>query len=87
MNEESEFLSALKSGASVMVKVRPSAQKTCLKGRLDDGTWKVDIAAVPEDGKANEELVRYLAEMCRVSRSMIEVVSGQTSRLKVVRIV
>lgn len=86
MNDESEFITALLSGTSVTVKVRPSAQKTCLKGRLDDGTWKIDVAAVPEDGKANEELVRYLAEMCGVSRSMVEVVSGQTNRLKIVRL-
>ncbi len=86
MNEESELLWALKSGASVTVKVRPSAQKTYLKGRLDDGTWKIDVAAVPEDGKANDELIRYMAEMCGVSRSTVELVSGQTARLKVLRI-
>lgn len=68
------------------VKVRPSASKTTPKGVLADGTLKIDIAATPEDGKANEELVRFLAEEFDVDRSSIAVISGQTSRRKMVKI-
>ncbi len=67
-------------------KVRASAQRTQFKEILDDGTVKIDVAAVPEDGKANEELIRFLAQEFDVGRSNIEIVSGHTSRIKVVRI-
>jgi hypothetical protein len=48
---------------------------------------KVRIAAVPERGKANEELCRLLADHFRVSQASVSVVSGKTSTLKLVRIV
>lgn len=69
------------------VKVRPSASVTKFKDVLDDGTLKIDIAAVPEDGKANEELVRFLALDFGIERSNVQIVSGMTSKKKVVRLV
>ncbi len=69
---------------TLTLKARPSAQKTKFKGVLDDGTIKIDVAAVPEDGKANEELVRFLRGEFDVKN--VEVLTGQTGRLKVVRI-
>jgi uncharacterized protein YggU (UPF0235/DUF167 family) len=48
--------------------------------------WKLDLAAPPVDGKANEECVRYLAELAGVPRSRVKVVTGAGSRVKVVEI-
>ncbi len=69
------------------VKVRPQAQKTTFRTPLSDGTLKIDLAAVPEDGGANEELVRFLSEEFEVSKSEVRIFSGQTSRKKVIRVV
>ena len=68
------------------VKVRPKAAQTEFKGLLADGTLKVDLCAVPEDGKANEELIRFLAKHFNVPKSNIEILSGQTSKKKRIRI-
>lgn len=68
------------------VRVRPQAAKTCFKKPLANGTFKIDLAAVPEDGEANAELVRFLAEAFGVERSAVEIASGKTSRMKTVRI-
>ncbi len=68
------------------VRVRPQAQTTCLKKPLTDGTLKIDLAAVPEDGAANEELIRFLAYQFDVPRASVELVSGQTARKKMIRI-
>ena len=78
----------LKIEGSVMfdVKVRPSAARTVIKGILADGTLKIDVAAVPEDGKANAELVRFLAEEFGVGKVNVEVVTGHTSSRKKIRI-
>lgn len=71
---------------SFSVKVRPQAQMTAFRKSLEDGTLKIDLAAIAEDGAANEELVRFLAQEFGVRESQVEILSGQTSRLKVIRI-
>lgn len=69
------------------VKVRPQATRTCFKQPLADGTLKIDLAALPEDGEANEELVRFLAEEFSVGKENIEIVSGKAARMKILRVV
>ncbi len=82
------YKSALKREGvlTLVINVRPSAATTRFKETRDDGSLKIDIAAPPEDGKANEALVRYLAEEFAVPRSSVELLSGHTSRRKVVRV-
>jgi uncharacterized protein (TIGR00251 family) len=65
--------------------VHPRAKKSGLTGRFGEA-WKLDLAAPPVDGKANDECVRYLAELAGVPRSRVRVVTGATNRLKVVEI-
>jgi uncharacterized protein (TIGR00251 family) len=75
----------LKTGqTSITVRVRPGASETLIKGVMADGTIKIDLAAVPEDGKANAELLRFLAQDCEIPHA--EIVSGHTGRKKVIRI-
>ena len=70
----------------LQVKVIPRAQRTEVVGPMADGTLKVKVAAVPEDGKANEELCRTLATCFKVPRASVEVIAGQTSTRKIVRL-
>ena len=69
--------------ARVSVKVHPRAKRTRLAGRFGDA-WKLDLAAPPVDGKANEECIRFFAELAGVPRSRVRIVTGATSRLKVI---
>lgn len=71
---------------SFAVRVHPGAQRTKVKGILADGTVKIDVAAEREEGKANAELVRFLAEEFGVPRSHVEILKGQTAKTKVVRV-
>jgi uncharacterized protein (TIGR00251 family) len=71
--------------ARVTVKVHPRAKRTALAGRLGDA-YKLDLTAPPAEGKANEECIRFFAELAGVPRSCIRIVSGQTARLKVIEI-
>jgi uncharacterized protein (TIGR00251 family) len=52
----------------------------------EDGALKIRLTAPPVDGAANEALIKFLAEALSISRSRVEIVAGQTSRQKVVRI-
>ena len=69
--------------ARITVKVHPRAKRTAVTGRFGE-SFKLDLAAPPADGKANEECVRYLAEVAGVPRTRVRIVSGQTARMKVV---
>lgn len=69
-----------------IVRIHPGARKTEVTETLSDGTIKIDIAAVPEDGKANAELMNFLAEAFQVSAHQIAILSGVTARRKLIRI-
>ena len=71
--------------ARLTVKVHPRARRSAVTGRLGDA-WKLDLTAPPTEGKANEECVRFLAELVGVPRARVRVVTGLTSRTKVVEI-
>ena len=67
------------------VRVKPRASKSRVLGTRD-GVLEVAVAAPPVDGAANEELVRTLAEHYGVPKRAVEIVSGETSRVKIVRV-
>jgi uncharacterized protein (TIGR00251 family) len=68
------------------LRITPKASKTEWAGRMDDGAWKLKVAAVPEKGKANDEIVRFLAREFSVSRRQITILSGATSQRKLISI-
>ena len=67
------------------IKAVPGASKSGL-GEVSGGRLKVKIAAAPEDGKANEELRSFLARTLDIPKKDIVVVSGEKSRLKILRL-
>jgi len=71
--------------ARVTVKVHPRARRSGIAGRFGDA-WKLDLAAPPVDGKANDECVRFFAELASVPRARVRIVMGATSRTKVVEV-
>lgn len=52
----------------------------------DGSLVTVRLTAQPLEGKANEELVRYLSEVLKVKRSAIKIVRGEKDRRKIVDI-
>ena len=70
----------------LQVKAIPNASKSEIVGFEGDGALKIKLRAVPEDGKANKELVKLLSKQCGISKSCIGLMSGETSRHKRLRI-
>lgn len=64
------------------VKVIPRAKRSEVIGLMADGALKVKVAAVPEDNKANEELIRTLSTHFQVPANTIKILSGHTSTRK-----
>ena len=71
--------------ARITVKVHARARRTRVAGRVGDA-WKLDLAAPPVDGKANEACVRFFAGLAGVPQSRVRIVLGLTNRTKVIEI-
>lgn len=65
------------------LRVSPGSRRPGIAGRHGDA-WKVRVAEPPEDGKANEAVLRLLADTLDLPRSSVALVSGQSSRDKIV---
>jgi uncharacterized protein (TIGR00251 family) len=70
---------------SFRVRVQPRASRTELAG-LHGEAIKIRIAAPPVDGKANDECRRFIAKLIGVAAASVEIVAGESSRDKVIRI-
>jgi uncharacterized protein len=66
----------------IQVKVTPKSQKPRVV-KLDDGSYKVYVRSVPEDGKANEEAQKLLAQYLNTGVQSIQLIQGFTHRNKV----
>ena len=73
------------AGLLLYLRVQPRASRNEIVMR-DDGSIKVRLTAPPVEGAANEALVDFLADRLSIAKSQVEIISGQTSRDKVVRI-
>jgi uncharacterized protein (TIGR00251 family) len=69
----------------IRLRVTPGAARSRVVGRHGDG-WKVRVAAPAENDKANDALVRLLADWVGLPRTGVELVSGHTRRDKIVEL-
>jgi uncharacterized protein (TIGR00251 family) len=72
-------------GVTIHVRVHPRAKKNAVTGVIGDAL-KLSLTAPPIEGRANEAVIDFFAELLRLPRSSITIAAGQTSRNKVVRI-
>jgi len=72
--------------ATLRLYIQPGAKRSCFKGMHGD-RLKLAIAAPPVDGKANQVLVAFLAEVLSIPKRDITLHSGETSRFKTVEVV
>jgi uncharacterized protein (TIGR00251 family) len=79
---------AHKNGVTAAVRLTPGAKTEAWHGlmEVEDGkqALKISVRAVPEDGKANEALLAFLADAWGVPRNSLSLLSGATSRRKTV---
>jgi uncharacterized protein len=69
----------------VRLRVSPGASRSGIAGRHGDA-WKVRVSAPPEDGRANDAVVRLLAAELQLPARDVALVSGQRSRDKIVEL-
>lgn len=80
-----DWCSVVPRGIRLMVQIMPNAKKSEVIGVLDDAL-KIRLHAQPIEGKANEALVRYLADALGVPKSAVTITHGHTSKRKMIEI-
>jgi len=74
------------AGITLAVRAHPGAKKTAIIGTYGEGEnaqLKIAVQAPPVEGRANQALVEFLAELFSVTRAQVALVSGELSRSKV----
>ena len=67
-------------GNLVHIKISPNAKKNEIIKTSQE--TKIKITAQPVDGKANKELIEFLAKTFKIPKTFIEIVKGDTSKEK-----
>ncbi|MBN1803822.1 MAG: DUF167 domain-containing protein [Sedimentisphaerales bacterium] len=76
----------IEGGIVFTAKIVPGSSGPTRFCGLLDGMLKVKVSAAPEKGKANKDLVKFLAERLGVKKNAISIISGQTSPVKHIQI-
>jgi uncharacterized protein (TIGR00251 family) len=72
-------------GIRLAVQITPNAKKTETTEVLGD-VLKIRLQAQPIEGKANEALIRFVADMLDVPRSAVSITHGHTNKRKTIEI-
>lgn len=67
----------------LFVKVKPNAKKEAVE-KLDDMHFAVSVKAPPAGGKANQAVLRVLADYFGVASSRLEIIAGHAARRKII---
>lgn len=73
-------------GVTLAVRAQPGAKKTAITGVYGEGPaaqLKIAVQAPPIEGRANQTLIGFLADLFSVPRSRIELIAGESSRGKI----
>lgn len=84
------YLQEAAEGIRVAVHIVPGSATNTIVGMIGDESTgyalKIKIAAVAEDGKANQALLKFLAKTFHIAPSDCSIINGLTSRRKLVLI-
>lgn len=69
----------------IFVKVKPAAKEEKVE-KIDDTNFKVEVKEPPREGKANAAVTKALASYFDVTQSDVRIVSGFTSRSKIIEV-
>lgn len=68
------------------IKVIPNSPKTDFAWEMEDWTLKLKSKWVPEKWKVNTEIIKFIAKTLKISKENIKIISGETSRQKLLKI-
>ena len=75
-------ITKLENGIKFGVKVAPNSSKCEIVGVIED-SLKIKLDVPPVEGKANEKCIKFLSKLLGVPKTSITIVSGETSKNKI----
>ena len=79
------------AGYILRIRVTPNASKCSFGGIFlssdNQEFLKISLNSVPEKGKANQELIKFLSKYFHLSKTSFTIISGETDRYKKVQII
>ena len=84
-NNSNDYFKITGNDIVIKVKIVPGSSKNKIVGVYNDAL-KISITAPPVEGKANKKCIAYLAKYFDISKSKIEIILGQTSKNKLIKI-
>jgi uncharacterized protein len=85
LNEPNLAIKECDGGSQIAIQALPRSSRNEVVG-FQDGRLKIKLTSPPVDGSANRMCVKFLAKLFDVKSSSISIVSGETSRKKIVQI-
>lgn len=84
-----EYKEQLRDRGEVYLRVKalPGSAYNKILNIMDDETIKIAIKKVAEKSKANKELVSFLSKEFQVNKQNVNIISGGTARLKLIKII
>jgi len=80
-----DYFKVIGNDTVIKVKIGPSSSKNKIDG-VYNNALKISITTPPVEGKANKECIAFLAKYFDVAKSKIEIISGETSKNKLIKI-
>lgn len=69
----------------IYIKVVPKSSRNKVE-KISEEEYKVWVTAPPVDGKANEAVIKLLADYFSVSKSLVKIVGGKSAKTKIIDI-
>lgn len=84
------FYAKTNNGWLVRVRLTPNSSSSRISGLIsgpnDEEYLRINIVSVPEKGKANKELIAFLAKQLGLAKTALQIVSGTTNHWKKIEI-
>ena len=79
-----EYLASVSNGVRIKIVVKPNSKQSGVKIDSEKKYLQISVKSPPDKGKANKEVLKLLAKQLETSTGNLRIVSGQTSRDKVI---
>jgi uncharacterized protein (TIGR00251 family) len=80
-----EWIKARGENILISVRVQPGASKDVITG-IREGFLLIKLCSPPVDGRANDSLIRFVANRLNISRSSIQIIHGIKNRKKLLEV-
>ena len=81
-----EWIKARGEKILISVRVQPGASKNVVTG-IREGSLTIKLCSPPVDGRANDSLIRFVANRLNISRSSVQIIHGIKNRKKLLEVV